>query len=270
MECKCSQKRQKTNHKRDTCISPEETWAKCDTMSIVLSFLGSLRDFGALIRVSKITAHHIFTFMADQVSKHEKSLPTHGWISLDGTPLDRSPWGYHQLVGRPKCPNARNFLFRQLLLQKESTCTFDKSFSDGENRLSNNNRRLSMCGVGDQLHIGCGISNRILVPGTSCRISVQFCYRHLHHANRLGIIRPIKCSSSTIPRIIQGDSMCGLMFGPELETIPSRWRKHSSINTVMWNPYPRSSVSVTRGSSFCSDFQREGGGGICFVNLNTL
>ena len=53
MECKCSRKRQKTDHKRDTFISTEEALAKYDAMSIVLSFLGSLRDFWALIIVSK-------------------------------------------------------------------------------------------------------------------------------------------------------------------------------------------------------------------------
>ena len=201
-------------------------------------------------------APHILEFMDAQVSINKKTLPTHGWMYFDGTPLDRSPWGYHPIVEYPGCPNVRNFLFKQLLLQKESTCAFDGAFSDGEHQLSNNNRRLSMSGVGDRLHIGYGTSNRILLPGQSHRISVQFCYRYLHHANGFGIIRPIKCSSSTISWIIQGS---GLLFEPELETIPSRWKKQSSINTVMWNPSHGSSVLVSRGSTFGSDLQREGG-----------
>ena len=49
------------------------------------------------------------------------------------------------------------------------------------------------------------------------------------------------------------------MFMPEHDTIPSRWKKQSSINTVMWNPRPSSSVSVSRGSRSGSDLQREGG-----------
>ena len=67
LDLECSQKRQKTDHKQDTCISPEEALAKYDTMSIVLSFLGSRRDFGALIIVSKTMAPHIFKFMDAQV-----------------------------------------------------------------------------------------------------------------------------------------------------------------------------------------------------------
>ena len=158
MECKCSGKRQKTDHKRDTFISQEEqVLAKDDIMSTVLSFLGSLRDFSEFLFVSKTTAGHIFTFMDEQVKNNMEKLPTHGWISFDGTSLDQSPWGYHSLVGDPMRPNVRNFLFKQLLLQKESTPAFDEAFSDGEIQLSNNNRRLSMCGVGDRLHIGCGI-----------------------------------------------------------------------------------------------------------------
>ena len=206
--------------------------------------------------VSKTTAGHIFTFMDEQVKNNMEKLPTHGWISFDGTSLDQSPWGYHSLVGDPMRPNVRNFLFKQLLLQKESTPAFDEAFSDGEIQLSNNNRRLSMCGVGDRLHIGCGISNRILLPGQSYRMSVQFRYRYLHHANLFGLIRPIKCSSGTVSQIMQGT---GFMFMPELDTIPSRWKKQSSINTVMWNPYPSSTVSVSRGSRSGSDLQREGG-----------
>ena len=257
MECKCSGKRQKTDHKRDTFISQEEqVLAKDDIMSTVLSFLGSLRDFSEFLFVSKTTAGHIFTFMDEQVKNNMEKLPTHGWISFDGTSLDQSPWRYHSLVGDPMRPNVRNFLFKQLLLQKESTPAFDEAFSDGEIQLSNNNRRLSMCGVGDRLHIGCGISNRILLPGQSYRMSVQFRYRCLHHKNLFGIIRPIKCSSGTVSQIIQGR---GFMFMPEHDTIPSRWKKQSSINTVMWNPRPSSSVSVSRGSRSGSDLQREGG-----------
>ena len=126
-------------------------------MSIVLSFLGSLRDFWALIIVSKNTAQNVFTFMHKQVSKNRNSLPTHGWISFDGTSLNPLPWGYHPLpwgyhplvgpVGHPRCPNARNFLFKQLMLQKESTPVFDEAFSDGVNQLANNNRRLTIYGV---------------------------------------------------------------------------------------------------------------------------
>ena len=137
MECKCSGKRQKTDHKRDTFISQEEqVLAKDDIMSTVLSFLGSLRDFSEFLFVSKTTAGHIFTFMDEQVKNNMEKLPTHGWISFDGTPLDRSPWGYHPIVEYPGCPNVRNFLFKQLLLQKESTCAFDGAFSDGEHQLS--------------------------------------------------------------------------------------------------------------------------------------
>ena len=99
MECKCSGKRQKTDHKRDTFISPEEdapnpagltlaNYDTNDTMSIVLSFLGSQRDFGALIIVSKTMAPHILEFMDAQVSINKKTLPTHGWMYFDGTPLD--------------------------------------------------------------------------------------------------------------------------------------------------------------------------------------
>ena len=280
MECKCSGKRQKTDHKRDTFISTEEALAKYDAMSIVLSFLGSLRDFWTLIIASKKTARNVFTFMHEQVSKKRDSLPTHGWISFDGISLDPLPWGYHPLVGpvgHPTCPNARNFLFKQLMLQKESTPAFDEAFSDGVNQLeynnrlpavvnqlANNNRRLTIYGVRLQEHIGygigCGVSDRILLPGKSYRISVEFFFSHLNNrANRFGIIRPIKCSSSTISQMVQKKAIHGSTFGPELETIPSRWKEWSSINAVMWNPYPGSSVSIQRGRRSGSDLQREGG-----------
>ena len=96
-------------------------------------------------------------------------------------------------------------------------------------------------------------------------MSVEFFFTHLNdRANRFGIIRPIKCSSSTISQMVQKKAIHGSTFGPELETIPSRWKRQSSINAVMWNPCPGSLVLVQRGRRSGSDLQREGGWDLFF------
>ena len=108
------------------------------------------------------------------------------------------------------------------------------------------------------------MSNKMLLPGKSYQISIQFCAEYQHHANRFEIVRPMKPNGYKTgflpyPRAVNPPSHISTIY-PSIV-----WRKRTSINTVMGNCYYsegyglHATIKVSRGTSLAKKHGREGG-----------